>query len=397
MKILILTKKVPYPLDDGESIAVYNMVSALHQQDVEIHLISFNTAKHYQDENVVAGGLHFINKIELVYLDNRIKPIPALMNLFTDRSYHIERFVSEKFRDTLAHMLSDETYDIIQMESIFLAPYIDTIRSLSKSKLVLRTHNIEHLIWDRISKNTANPIKSSYLNVQVDRLKSYETEVLKRFDHILAMSESDKAKMKAALPLLSIDVMPLFIDTNKYQPNKHSINACCFIGSLDWMPNEEGLLWFINKVWTKVTEKAKGIKFHIAGKNASDRLNNSLKSGIVMHGFVDSAIDFINQYSMMIVPLQSGSGIKVKILEGMALERAIVTTKVGIEGIGKSDADYVIVEDDPQSMADRIVELYQNQSQQEVMGSKAQKHCYQNFNSNRNIDNLLNIYQSLMP
>lgn len=398
MKILFLTKKLPFPLHDGESVAISHMARALSAQGVEMHLLSFNTSKSYQDIEVVRKGLPFFKRIEAIDLDNRVKKIDAFKNLFTSDSYHISRFISKDFESRLKRMHEEEKYDLIQFESIYLAPYVPTIKNNFDTKIILRTHNIEHLIWDRIVEHTTQPLKKKYLKIQTKRLKEFEKWALNEFHAVISMSSvdlqgintfiSDKRKVRTF-------ITPIYLDLASYEKRMDTENALAFIGSLDWMPNTEGLKWFLEQVFPLIRAKRGDIIFHIAGKNAVDeKLYN--QEQVVFHGKVASAQDYIDAYSIFIVPLLSGSGVRVKILEAFALGKAVVSTTIGIEGIDATPDEDFMLSDDAYLMAEQIIALYDDVSKQKSLGTHAKSFVQQSYDAEANTLRLITFYRKLL-
>lgn len=395
MKILLLTKKFPYPKNDGESVAIHNMVTGLNQAGALIDLLSFNTTKHYVAVDRYEQELVSYNNIHTLQLDNRPRLTSAFFNLFSGKSYHIDRFRQERFSDELTQILSRNQYDIIQIESIFLADYVSVIRKYTDVPVVLRTHNVEHLIWQRIVEHTDNPFLKTYLNLQQKRLKKYEERCLDTFDMILPMSQQDASFLSKFSAEEKIQVIPIFLDLSDYKPRSDAAMGFSFIGSLDWMPNVEGLTWFLEKVWPLVREALPEATMHIAGRNPVKQLKLNTIPGLKFHGAVPDAMDFINAYSIAVVPLLSGSGQKVKLLESMALSRAVVTTPIGVEGILGKHGESIMIASDEQEFARAMITLYLSESNCKRMGIAARNVVQTHYNVGDNIEKLLSTYKSL--
>ena len=153
MKILQLCKKFPFPLKDGESIAVNSLSKALHDEGCELTLLAMNTAKHYFRGKDMPEALSHYRGVFSVDVDNRIKLKDAFLNLFSRESYHISRFISREYGQKLGQLLRRQDFDIIQLETMYLAPYIPVIRRYTAAPIAMRAHNIEHEIWERISQH----------------------------------------------------------------------------------------------------------------------------------------------------------------------------------------------------------------------------------------------------
>lgn len=193
MKILQLCRKFPYPLKDGESIAVTSLAKAYRDLGATLTLLSFNTIKHFCEIDKLPASFNHYESIHTVYLDNYPEPKGAFLNLFSKKSYHISRFTTAEFTQALTKVLETNTFDVVQLESVYFAPYLPIIRELSTAKVVMRAHNVEFEIWDRVAQNTAFLPKKWYLNYLVKKLKRYEIAQLANYDLLLAMTAKDLA------------------------------------------------------------------------------------------------------------------------------------------------------------------------------------------------------------
>lgn len=398
MKILQLCKKFPYPLKDGESIAIYQLAKSLSSRGAEISLLAMNTSKHYYDLKEIPQDLNFYHEINTVFVDNKIKIFDALINLFGNKSYHIQRFISDEFSAKLIELLKTNKFDIIQLETIYLAPYIDVIRKYSKAKIVLRSHNVEYEIWERISENTHNIIRKRYLKLQSKRLKRFEIDQLAKYDYIIAISKRDEMNMRQLSPISGISTISVGIEINELtNQNLHSpYFNFGFIGSLDWMPNLEGITWFLNKVAPALVQKYKNIRINIAGRNSPSSLMQYNQNGIHILGEVEDAHRFISDQNIMIVPLFSGSGMRIKILEAMALSKVVITTSIGLEGINAVDGKEVLIAENDIQFIEKIKFVLENPEIIDEIGNAARKLIIRDFNRCELGSNLIEIYEQLL-
>lgn len=395
MKILQLCKKLPFPLNDGESIAVDAMSKSLSRLGAKIDLLSMNTSKHWVDVDQVQLPSYY-GFVATVKHNNNVRYRDAFKNLFSNDSFHIERYINKEFEDKLVQLLKDQKYDIVQLETIYMAPYIEAIRKHSKAKIVLRAHNLEYEIWQNLAGAKSNSLKNWYLNLCASRLKKYEIENIKNVDLLVSISDTDFDKF-SALGCTNLFNCPVGLDLSQYPDESPKTQDLCFIGSLDWLPNIEALKWFIDLVWPILKEREKDIRFHIAGRNAGDNLRSYQSiAGLLIHGEVESSVDFINSHPIMVVPLLSGSGIRIKILEGLALKRAVVTSAKGLEGIGCRDGEELYIADNPEDFADKILKVYKNEQMIKQFGEKGHEYIKNNFNQATFAERLLKEYQSLL-
>lgn len=366
MKILILANKLPFPPRDGGSIATLNMLLGLHHAGHQISCLAMNTTKHpYPVEEIPE---EFRNSIRFIAVDcnTSIRPIRLIINLlFSKTPYVAERFNIKAFGTALHKHLKEEAYDLIQFEGPYLFHYLDQIRKESQARVSLRAHNAEHLIWKRMALRENSPLKRWYLGNLAHRLFTFEMKVADRVDFLVPISECDEAYFReqgTLTPMLSI---PTGLNLENYPLTElPSASSLFFIGALDWLPNQEGLSWFLDQVFGLLLEELPEIRLFVAGRNASSHFLKKLEHpNITFHGEVEDARSFMQSYRIMLAPLFSGSGIRIKILEAMALGRPVVTTSLGIEGIPAENIRSVLVADDPQSYLTRILELIKDQTE----------------------------------
>lgn len=400
MKILQLCKKFPYPLKDGESIAVTYLSKALNDLGHEVTLLSMNTSKHYTDVDALPDAYDHYVDIHCTYIDNSVNIKDALLNLFSKESYHVSRFVSQAFEDKLVELLTLETYDVIQLETLYLAPYVSLIKQHSEAVVAMRSHNVEFEIWERIAKNTTFLPKKWYLQHLTNKLKQYELDHLNDYDYLIAVSDRDLAKFKKLGYRNGAMASPIGLDIKNYvKVDRRGAKATLkvgFIGALDWVPNVEGLEWFLSEVWPTVMGEGKDIEFHVAGRHTPDTILAIDSPGVFIHGEVPNAVDFMNGNDIMVVPLFSGSGMRVKILEGMALAKMIITTSLGKEGIHVSHGEQIMIADDASTFAETILGMAEDRDAIRTIGEQAYTFVKENYDHKVIAAQLVQKYQSLI-
>ncbi len=409
MKILQLCKKFPYPLKDGESVAVTYLSKALHDLGCELDLLAMNTTKHYILPEDIPTDYDHYNEIVLSDLDNRIKAKDALLNLFTKKSYHVIRYLSKDYTEKLIQLLTTKKYDIIQLETLYLAPYVQVIRTHSNARIVMRAHNVESEIWQRIAANTPRGLKKWYVNLLARRLQKFELDHLNSYDMMVAITERDLQYFRKMSCTIAGHTTPIGLDMSEYESGEWRVESdamselstltlstlsLSFIGSLDWMPNLEGLTWFLENVWQHIIEKHPSITLHIAGRNTPDWLQKKALRNVVIHGEVEDAREFITAHPIMIVPLFSGSGMRVKILESMVLARVTMTTTLGLEGIDAQADTEVLIADTAEDFIRQIEYCTDNKEELPKIGKQARHFIEHNFDNKKIAERLLEFYKN---
>ena len=364
LKILQLCLRIPLPPYDGATIAMYNLAESLTASGAEVKMLSFNTKKHFMDINSIDAALLEKYKLETVFLDASVNAWDAFANLFKpNESYNIVRFDSEAFHQKLKELLQSETFDFILFEGLFLSPYLQTVRTFSKAKCILRAHNVEWLIWKRLAKATKNPLKKTYLYFLSDRLKRYENKVINNFDAIIAISEIDKNLFLRDGCNIPIEVAPTGMNTAKYK-NIEQMDADSLslfhLGSMDWLPNIEAVDWLLKDIWPLIQQKSTKVHLFLAGKNMNPKYFSIKSKNLIVAGEIKDALKFMENKQIMVVPLLSGGGIRIKILEGLAAGKVIVSTSTGAEGINYTDKKNILIADTPEDFTKTILSLLNN-------------------------------------
>jgi glycosyltransferase involved in cell wall biosynthesis len=396
MKILQLCNKPPYPSVDGGCIAMKNISLGLIENNVDLKVITISTEKHPFEIDKFPSDFVANTNVEGVFIDTRVNIIDAFSALVTADSYNVSRFFSADFDKKLKEELQNNCYDFVHLESLFLTPFIGTIGNYSDAKIVLRSHNLEHLIWERLANLEGNKAKKIYLNHLSKKLKKYEKNVLNDVDGIAAISYEDTKRYEGFSCKVPLVTIPFAIDLKKYKPVYNSVNKgikLFHIGSMDWNPNIEAINWFLDDILPILNMDK--LQLHLAGKNMPDYIKKMNCSGIVIHGMVDSAIDFMGSHDVMIVPLLSGSGMRIKIIEAMAMGKTVISTKVGLEGIAAEHKKNVLIANTAAEFKDMINLLSSKPELMNEIGEKARCFVEENHDNTKVMGNLIAFYKSL--
>ena len=396
-KVLFICNKSPWPAKEGGPIAMNRLIEGLADAGNQVKVLAVDSNKYHVDlQNIPAAYLRKTN-IGFVPVDLSVKPVPAFFNLFSNKSYHVQRFISKTFEEKLKEVLQKEDYDIVQMETLFMAPYLKTIRRYSKAKAVLRAHNIEHLIWKRMAHAGSNPLKRLYLKHLYTTLEHYEKSVLDRFDGILPITEKDAAffRQYSRTPVKAIP-FGIYPEPPAKTVNPGVENALFHIGAMNWMPNQEGMDWFLKEVWPRLTSRHPELRFYLAGRAMPARFKRLSQKNVVVLGEVPDARAFILSKSISIAPLFSGSGVRIKIMESMALGKAVVSTSTGAEGIACTHGKDILIADTADDFAKAVSFLYTHPAKAEELGKNARKLMETKHDNRKIIGELERFYEEIL-
>ncbi|QKG52102.1 glycosyltransferase family 4 protein [Hymenobacter sp. BRD67] len=406
MHILQLCPRVPYPPHDGGAIAMYETARGLAQAGHRVTVLAANTPKHYQPADALA---HLGPNVRLVVVDvdTRIRPLVALKNLlFSRQPYNIERFVSPDLLAGLLEVLRQESVDIIQFEGTQVAPYLGLLHQaaadtqLRLPPLVLRAHNIEYTIWQMLAARAGNPLKKWYLQELSGRLAQYERAELPRFSAVAAITEQDAQRLRSMGCEAPITFIPASFDLSRWQPAAAppQPRTLFVIGSLNWLPNLEGLDWFLREVWPQAHAELPELELHIAGSHPPATLVGRApgQDNVYVHGFVASAAAFMQHYELMLVPLLSGGGMRVKLVEGLALGKPVLSTTLGAEGIAARNDENMLLRDGAAAWQQALRDYYHGRLPLAALGREAARTAHAEYDTCQVTQRLTDLYRQVL-
>ena len=398
MNILQLCHKPPLPAIDGGCIAMNNITKGLIDFGAEVKVLTIETAKHPMQWDVLPIEYIESTHIESVFVDTNVNIIDAFSALITSDSYNISRFFSPDFDIKLIEILNKEKFDIIHLESLFMTPYIATVRRYSKGKIILRSHNLEYIIWERLADASKNQAKKAYLKLLSRQLKKYELNVINQVDGIAAISNEDLKKylsFKCTKPIVNI---PFGIDLENYRADNSGVKypSLFHIGAMDWQPNLEGIVWFLKNCWPLIHKNFPDIKLYLAGRKMPKELFKKPLKNVIVDGEVPNAIEYMKDKAIMIVPLLSAGGIRVKIIEAMAMAKTVVSTKTGAEGIDYRNKEHLLIANKVSEFFEVIKKLIEDKTYYDATAKEARKLTETHYDNKLITRDLVNFYNLLL-
>ena len=387
MKILQLIPKAPFPLHDGGAIAAWNLTRGMSMNGCSVTVLAMNTDKHFTNMRDLPQWMQETCNWISVDVNTSVRPFKALFNLLFSRTpYILQRFRSNRYAAALKELLINEKFDLVQCEGLQTAIYIPLIRKYSGSVMIAyRAHNIESEIWQRKAKREKRRLYHYLFTVMAERLQNLEDKLINRYDLLIPITGRDaevfrlmgNQKPSCTIPSgFNTDMMPEITPPS-------NILSIGYIGSLDWTPNQEGLLWFLEKVWKPLTSKPGYVKLHVAGRNAPPWLEKILFGtyDLIYEGEVEEAQTFMMEHPILVVPLFTGSGMRVKIVEGMALGRIIISTPVGVEGLPVTNNKDILVATNAREYQDIIAAVIANPQDYAHIAEAARMLVLEKFNN----------------
>jgi polysaccharide biosynthesis protein PslH len=397
MKILQLCNKAPYPPNDGSSIAITALAEGLADNGVDVHLLAVNTKKHFKPDEKIPNEFKQKTHYQSIYKNTNTTVFGAFANLFSTTSYFVSRFYFKEFEAKLIETLKNTTFDVIQIDGVFMCTYISTIKKYSSATIVLRAHNVEHQIWERHLDNEKNSAKKIYLSVQNSRLKKFELNAFNLVDAIITITDDDKKNISNISNQSNIYTCLTGINLNQYQPVIKALQPLTVFhfASMDWMPNIEAVDWLLKDVWPIVLKQIPNANLVLAGRGMPEKFCKLSSSTLQVITKVNDSKEFYKTYDIMLVPLWSGSGLRIKLVEGMAYGKAIITTSIGAEGINYQKNKDLIIADNADAYADAIISLLNNQTIKEELQQSARNFAEKHFDYKKLASDLIDYYMTL--
>jgi len=381
MDILFLTPQLPYPPHQGTALRNWGLIAHLAPRH-RVGLLSFLAPG--QDPHPAPPLAAACTSIETVPqptrpLARRLRDL-ALTPL-PDMALRLE---SPLFRARLADWLAHQPFDVVHIEGIELAPYLDLLEKTTPRPLILfDDHNCEYLLQKRaFLTDLTNPLRwhgAAYSFIQWRRLQRYEAHVCRRADRVVAVSQADAAALQALLPELDPLVIPNGIEIAAYPPNLPpapgmGAAALVFTGKMDFRPNVDAVLWFARQVLPRVRQKAPQAHLWVVGQRPHRRLAPLQKDpAVTVTGWVEDTRPYIAGAAVYVAPLRMGGGTRLKLLEAMAMGKAVVATRLGAEGFPVTNGQELLLADTPEAFADAVVALLQNPDRRTSLGQAARR------------------------
>jgi len=376
MRILHLCNKVPFPGRDGSSIAMESLIRIEHNAGHNIHVIALNTNKHF-----VSNPKPIDSSVILECFNVNLLPGPFtfIYHCLNNRSYFASRFYSTEVASAIKKV--SKNIDLIVVDSIYMSVYN---KSWGDTPFIIRTHNVEHQIWERTLSSTKLSFKNIFIQWQTRKLKKWETNLI-RGSRVWPITEADSVSIKK-LGAKSTEVFPCTFNHEKtWTFSGSASNKLYHLGALDWEPNIIGMNWFVKSVIPKISDK---IQITVYSNIWPDSIEQH--ETINWNNSYTRDIPF-QDYGIFIAPLLSGSGMRIKLLEAMSRGKAIVTTTIGAEGLLCKNKMHLYIADTAEEFATAISELYNDSNYRYQMGTRAREHAVNNFSDELFIQKMKNI------
>lgn len=369
MNILLLTHMYPYPPNDGGRIVTFNTIKYDVKYGNNLTVITLN-------EKQIKSELDDYCKVHIIEKDTNNDYMDMVKNLFSNMPYNLSKYYDDRVLKKIDELFANSSFDLVVIDHLHMAIYGKYIKEKYRTfPVILRQHNVESTIMERFYKNQSNFLIRSYAKLQFSKLYKFEKTIVELFDKCFMITEDDSTRITNMNPRAKTTVIPAGVDVEVYKPiNEYEYNDganIIFLGAMNWLPNEDGAIWFAENIFDKILKKEPKAKFYIVGKNPSDnvkKLHNG--NNVIVTGFVEDDKEYISKANVFIVPLRIGGGMRIKILNAMSMGKCIVSTSIGAEGIKVTGEDICIC-DTEEEFANNVVQLLNNNERRKQIGINA--------------------------
>jgi sugar transferase (PEP-CTERM/EpsH1 system associated) len=383
VRIVWLKTELLHPVDKGGKIRSYNMLKELKRS---CHI----TYLTLDDGSAEPNARELANEYchELVTIPHRVREkftpgfyVDLVVNLTSELPYAIKKYQSPAMRDEIARRVKDNRFDVLVCD--FLAPAVNVPRGIDCAS-VLFQHNVEAMIWKRHYEVQTNPAKKSYLFRQWQKMRAFEAKACPEFDCVIAVSREDRDLMEEEYGLKDVYDVPTGVDTEFFRPRdsrERRAENLVFTGSMDWLPNEDAIRYFTEQILPRVKQQVPNVTLTVVGRNPYPGLLELSKRdpAVIVTGRVDDVRPFMDEAAVYIVPLRIGGGTRLKIYEAMAMEKPIVSTSIGAEGLPIEDGREIVLADTPETFADAVIKLIKQPEVAHEIGQRAATKVRQKF------------------
>ena len=365
MNILFLSTRSPYPLISGYSLRTYHILKGAAEKH-NVTLLTFIQLPEHElkDDNLnhLRSFCKAVHPFDIPVDVSRFKLCRELfLNLFSALPFVARKYDAPAMRRKIREIVKTEKIDLVHVDLLPLTVYINEFDHLPK---VMINHNVESVRLYRWFKTEGNPIKKAFLGLQWLKLRSFERQAMEKFDACVVVSEKDKELLRSMGVKNELFIVPNGTDTKFFHPNSGKVvdDSVLWIGHMDVHTNKDAALFFWKEIYPILKKKYPEVKMTFVGTAPPKEIVDASKMDgqVKVTGFVDDIRPYIDEAAVMVVPIRIGSGTRLKILDAMAMGKAIVSTSVGCEGLNVNDGKDILIADDPEDFANQTIDLLKN-------------------------------------
>ncbi len=351
-RVLMIAPMVPIPPDDGGRVEILNMVHYLQRSGHEV--VFFAPRTRANDSATFSQDV----ELHLIDLDPQSSLRGRLRHVFDPLPYSAQKFFSRQSENEVIALSSGRNFDVVHVENLYMMRLGTSLGRRYRLPVVLHQHNLESEILERYYQQTRNPLVRCYARYEYLKTLAFEREMMRQCDLVFAISQENKRKIIDFAPGVNCVVLPPGVNLEFLKYNHQSIpERLLFLTNFGWIPNRDSYEYYCREIHPVLSARIPSLKTLVVGKHLDEVGPKKPKSNVEFHGFIPDLNEASSLASVAIVPLRIGSGVRVKILELMAMGVVVVSTSLGAEGIAAKNGEHLIIADDPETMSQEIERL----------------------------------------
>ncbi|MGD0921709.1 MAG: glycosyltransferase family 4 protein [Terriglobia bacterium] len=372
LRVLVLDEWLHYPPNSGRGVRTWSLLQRLARRH-KVSLLCYGDAEAEASVAARAAGISL----------HLVRPFTAprgarlyaglLANIFSRYPYSVWKHYTKRYENRLRELLRDNQFDLVHCECTPYARFLGVVERLPR---LIMAHNIESQILFRRAQQSQTIVERVFFGLQARRMEAFEREVLRRADWVTVVTELDAEQVRA-WGVQRTSLVENGVDVDQFVPleGKCDSDEILFLAALDWYPNLDALDYLLKDIFPLVRQASPSARLRIVGRRPPAGLKERIARcpGVEVVGEVADVRPFLTRAAVVVVPLRIGGGSRVKILEALAMGKAVVSTSVGAEGLAVTDGAHLLIADTPSAFAARTVELLGSPDEQRRLGENGRK------------------------
>lgn len=378
LKVLILDEEIPFPLNSGKRIRTWNLLRHLAPRH-QITFVCYGESQHPKVADLRSLGIRVIVVPDLPATNSARFYAGALTNLLSRWPYSVSRHNTRRYREAVRRALAAERFDLVHCEWTPYASYGDSIAGLP---LVIMAHNMETTVWTRRAQHASSLAERAYMRIQAWKMMRFERSCFAKAARVVAVTDEEQ-QMAQKWGARATSLVANGVDTDYLRPHveKSVPNSLLFLGSLDWQPNRDALLYLLREIFPLIQATAPQATLRVVGRQPTTKLREQVNgiSNVEWVGEVPDIRPYFAGASAVLVPLRIGGGSRIKILESLSMGKAVVATSIGAEGLNVISGQNCLIADTPQQFSEAVVHLLRHPEHAEELGRNGRRLVMQEY------------------
>lgn len=354
MKILHIMPYTPVPPISGGPLRMYHIMRMLAEHhDVTVVVYSMH-------DDLPKLRAEFSRKLRAIHVvmygwKRRFKRIIQVLSFWSKHSFFYTIAYSDRMQKVIDRVIAENDFDIVLTEFSSMGSY--TLRT--NAVKILDSHNVEYDIFRRQWLKANSPFRKLHYYDEYKKFYHEELAHYQKQDALFTTSSRDKDILDHEIPEIAKYVVPNGVDASYFAPSGQTPepHSLVFTGALSYLPNSDGVLYFLDNIFPLIQKQVPDAKIYVVGMNPSKEIIRRANTNVIVTNFVDDVRPYVYRSSVFVVPLRMGGGTRLKVLEAMAMQKPIVSTSIGCEGINVEHGRSILIADTPQAFADETVRL----------------------------------------